>query len=320
MKRRDLIGYVAGLASLGMTSARARSDTITRLVVPYSPGGTTDLLGRALAVPMGQTLGRIVIVENKPGASGLIASQFVQSAPPDGSALLFTNEGFVLMPLLQKARSYDPVGDFAPVCGVGTAATFLVVHGSVPARTLPELIAYAKTLPDGIEAGNVGVSSISYLQTLRLGEKAGIKILHVPYKGTSALATALLTGEIKMQLTAYTEALSAHAAAGRLRIIATSAPNRLSFAPDVPCMNETLPGFVEEGWFGIFTTRGSPADEVERINAALRKALADADVRARFQAAKMEPTGTTSARFAAMVKESTAKFADLIKRENIPVT
>lgn len=304
MDRRNCLRLAAGTALLAARSVPAQDrNAVIRIVVPYAAGGQTDLMARLLAAAVSKSLGQSVIVENKPGAAALIGTRAVQTAPPDGTTLLFHNTGFVALPMLTKGANYDPVKDFAPVAIVGNGPNFLMVHGSVPARTLPEFIAYVKTLPDGIDSANAGLGSAGHLSTQLFAKRAGIKINHVPYKGSAETSNAVISGEVKMQLTSPTDAVTQQVKLGKVRFLAVSSKQRTPIAPDLPTIAETLPGFVNDGWFGLLATGGSPPAQIERLSEAFGKAMADPDIRARFLQLYMDPTYGNPVQFAAAIDE-----------------
>jgi tripartite-type tricarboxylate transporter receptor subunit TctC len=306
MDRRDLLGLLPGAALAVAARPLAAQDrsAVVRIVVPYAAGGQTDLMARVLAPTVGQALDRTVIVENKPGAAALIGTRAVQTATPDGNTLLFHNSGFVALPMLSKGAAYDPVKDFAAVASVGSAPNFLMVHGDVPARTLPEFIAFARSRPDGVTAANSGLGSAGHLATQLLAKRAGIQVTHVPYKGSAETAKALVAGEVQMQLTAPTEVLTTQAKLGKVRFLAVGSRERTMLAPELPTINDTLPGFVFDGWYGLLTASGSPPDRVAQVSEAFGKAMAEPDIRNRFVQLYMEPRYLNPPQFAQAVAES----------------
>lgn len=306
MNRRELLTSAAGtvlFSAAGGSLAQDRN-TIVRIVVPYAAGGQTDMMARILAPLLGKELDRNVIVENRPGAAALIGTRAVQMATPDGNTVLFHNSGFVALPMLTKTAGYDPVKDFTPVATVGNGPNFIIVHGSVPARTLPELIAYVKTLPQGIESANAGLGSAGHLATQLFAKRAGIKILHVPYKGTAETSNALISGEVKMQMTSPTEVLTQQAKLGKVRFLAVSSKVRTVLAPELPTIGETLPGFVNDGWFGLLATAGSPPAQVKAMSDAIAKILAQPEIRERFLQLYIDPKVMDSTQFGAAIRES----------------
>jgi tripartite-type tricarboxylate transporter receptor subunit TctC len=322
MDRRTLLKAApAAMLAAATRSAWARDPSaIVKIVIPYSAGGQSDMMARTMSPSLTKALGHTVIVENKPGAAALIATKAIQAATPDANTVMLHNSGFVALPMLSKSADYDPQKDFTPVCQVGSAPQFLVVHASVPAKTVPEFIAYVKSLPAGIEAANAGLGSGGHLATQLLARRAGINILHVPYKGSSETARALVTGEVKMQLTSPTEVLTQQAKAGKVRFIAVSSKERSALAPELPTLGETLAGFAIEGWFGMLGPAGCPADDVRSLSDAFAKVLAEQEVSHRFLSLYMEPKHLGPAQFAEAIAASTTFWKGVVTELGIQRT
>jgi tripartite-type tricarboxylate transporter receptor subunit TctC len=314
MKRRTLLKLapVAAALSLAPPAWSQDKNALLRIVVPYAAGGQSDLLARALAQSLTKSLERSVIVENKAGAAALIGTRAVQTSAPDGNTILFHNAGFVALPLLTKASTYDPVKDFMPVSMVGFSPNFLVINGNVPAKNLPEFIAWAKAQPDGIEAANSGIGSAGHLATQLFAKRAGIKIVHVPYKGTAETQTALIAGDVKMQLTSSTEVITQQAKLGKVRLLAVNAKERSALAPDIAPISDTLPGFANEVWFGFLAPAGSPAALIQRISDALAKALSEPEIKDRFAQNYMTTVHKDPAAFASVIDESLGAWKTMI--------
>lgn len=319
MKRRQILRGAALAATTWPLASRAQGDAPVRILVPYGAGGTTDLMARAMVPGLTRELGRNVIVENKAGASGLIATRALMTSPPDGNTMILHNEGMVLLPLIQRSAGYDMLRDFSPVSVVSRTANYLVVHESVPANNLADFIAWVRAQPNGVDAANAGLRSSGYIQTLIFAKMAGIKVNHIPYKGTSETTNALISGEVKMQLTTRTEILNAQIRAGRLKVLGTASPKRLSFDPDVPSIGETVPGFAAGGWFGLLTNAGVPPETVARLNLAIAKVMAEPDVRQRFLSTNVEPSTNSPKEFADEIRTGVERWSRVIAEEKIPV-
>lgn len=310
------VGTGAALGAFGVARAQD-SAAVASIVVPYSAGGQTDAMARLIAPIVAKEIGRKVIVANKPGAAALIGTKAVQQAMPDGNNVLFHNSGFVALPMLSKTAGYDPLKDFTPIARVGIGPNFLVVNSDVPARTLPEFIAWAKAQPQGIMAANAGLNSGGHLSTQLFAKRAGIKVTHVPYKGSSQTATAVLTGEVHFQLTSPTEVLTQQAKAGKVRFLGVASKDRSPLAPDLPTIGQTLPGFANAGWFGILGPAGMPAEVVKLWSDGLGKAMAEAEVRERFLRLYMEPAYLATAEFRTEVEESISFWRTIVSELNI---
>lgn len=313
--RRTFTLAVLGAAQMPLW-AQERSG-VMRIVVPYAAGGQSDLLARVLAQSLSKSLGLSVIVENKTGAAALIGTRAVQGATPDGNTLLFHNSGLVALPLLTKGTGYDAVKDFMPVAMVGYGPNFLLVNSSVPARTLPEFIAWAKAQPNGVDAANAGLGSAGHLATQLFAKRAGIKIVHVAYKGVAETQNALLAGEVSMQLTSPTEVMTQQAKLGKVRILAVNAKQRSTLAPEVPTISETLPGFHNEVWFGLLAPAGSPAPYIARISDAIRAALNEPELRTRYLQNYLDPVYKDPRDFAATIGETLGTWQAIVSELGI---
>lgn len=305
MKRRDFISATAALLTAA-GAARASDGGVLRLLCPFTPGALHDLLLRTVGNHLASTLKRTVIVENRPGAGGLIAVQALQNAPASGSTtLLQTFTGFVSLPLFTKAATYDPVRDFQPVAAYATGQTVLMVHKSVPARTVGELIAYAKTQPAGLEAPTAGPGGWSDVWMSVFAKRAGINILKVPYKGAAEMALSLQTGQTKVMLSVYNEAFNGQVRAGNLRLLAVTGDRPSRFFPGVPTLSQTIPDFtIEGGWFGLHANTQAPKPELAQIAAAVKAATLDATVRERLAALFVEARYQDAAEFGRSVLET----------------
>lgn len=321
MDRRTWIR--AGAATLAGTALPLHAqdrNPVVRIVVPYVAGGQTDLLARTMLPILSRELGRTVIVENKPGAAALIATQYVQNAAPDGTTLLFHNSGFVALPMMSKTAKYDAIKDFVGIARVGIGPNFLVINGNVPAKTTAEFIAWAKAQPDGVTAANSGVNSGGHLGAQLFAKRAGIKVLHVPYKGSAETANAVITGEVTFQMTSPIEVLTQQAKLGRVRFLGVATREKSQLAPDLPLLSETVPNFAYEGWFGILAPAGTPAEIAQKASAAFRAALADREVRDRFLQLYMDPAYQDPRQFAAEIAESAEYWRGVIRELELQPT
>jgi len=278
MRTRTLLtlALVAATAPLATLAQEKYPSKPIRMVIPFPPGGIMDTIGRQWADRVGPALGTIV-VENRGGAGGTIAAGEVARARPDGYTILMGNTSTqVLNPAAMRSPPYDPVKDFAPIDIIALSATSIVVHPSMPTRSLKELVAYARANPDKLSYGSAGAGTVTHLagEMLKL-RGGGLKIEHVPYKGVGLATTDLLGGYIPM-MTPHVNAhfLSLHRA-GKVRILAINAPKRIKAAPDIPAGIETIPDLVAQLFSGIFAPAGTPAAIVERVSQASRKALSD---------------------------------------------
>jgi tripartite-type tricarboxylate transporter receptor subunit TctC len=273
-----------------------------RMLVPFGAGSSTDIVMRILAPQLGQALGQAVVVENKPGADGAIAASEVAKSPPDGHTLILgTNSPFSAVPHLRKSPPYDALRDFTPVTLVGNYTFFVVVHPSVPARTVQELIAYVRANPGKLNYGTGNTSSI--VMTALFARLANIDLVHVPYKSEPPAITDLLSGNIQLMIASYAPA-APHLREGKLHALVTTLPNRSPLLPEVPSVVEAgLPKFPTESWAGIFGPAKMPKDVTERINREMNALLKRAEVRDNLLKQAFEPRGMGTAEFAGYAKQ-----------------
>jgi len=288
-----------------------------RLIVPSLPGGGTDITARLLAPKLTEFLGQPVVVENRAGAASIVGSEIVARAAPDGYTLLMGIATITINPSMHRKLPYDTLRDFAPVSQVATVPNVLVVHPSVPAKTVKELIALARSRPGQITYASAGVGSQLHLAMELFLHLAGIKMVHVPYKGSGGAFVDLLSGQVA---TMTTTALSAapHLRSGRLRGLAVTSARRSPALPDLPTIAEAaLPGYEAVQWYGVFATGGTPREIVVKLNAAIVRALHDPGVRERFAADGGEVVGNTPDEFSGLIRADIAKWAKLIKDAGI---
>lgn len=317
MNRRMVLRTGVAASICGMLPVSFAQQNVVKFVAPFPAGGPIDVITRVLSDSMSRTMNKNFIVENRAGAAGTIGSRFVRSAPPDGNTIMFHQSGFVATPLLSKVPAYDPIKEFSPVCMVGLTPNFLVVHASVPARTVPELIAYAKTLPAGIECGNGGTNTGGHISALMLEKLGKFKILHVPFKGSSEVANALLAGEIKMQVTSQSDAVAAAIKAGKLHVLGVATAKRSPLAPDVPAISEFLPGYALDGWYGVLAPAATPLPVRETLANAIRTAMEEPSTKQKFAALYMEPVWRSPTDFEQVVVNSVGYYRRLISEFNL---
>jgi tripartite-type tricarboxylate transporter receptor subunit TctC len=289
-----------------------------RMVVPFPPGGTTDILGRVAAQKLSEALGQQVIVDNRPGAGGNIGTELVAKSPPDGYTLL-TDPGSTLTinPSLFAKLPFDSLKDFAPVTILAAVPNLLVVHPSLPVRNVKELIALAKAKPGQLNYASSGAGQSTHLSMELFKSMARVSMVHVAYKGSSPAITDLLGGHVLLMFDNMPSALP-HAKAGKLRGIAVSTARRSPVTPDVPTVAESgLPGFEVSVWFAVLAPAATPREIVERLNGILVKALQSPDVRERLSSQGAEPIGDTPADFTAVMKRDLVKWAKVVKDANI---
>ncbi len=282
------------------------------LVVPYSAGGTTDNIARLIAQRFTEAWSATVVVNSRPGGGGSIGAAAVAKAPPDGHTLLVATIGFAITPAMQKLP-FDPIKDFAPVTELASLPLMLVVHPSVPATNLREFIALVKSQPGKWDYASAGAGTSPHLAGEMFKAMAGVDMVHVPFKGNSDVANALLGGHIKVYFSLVPASLQ-HVKAGTLRVLAVTTEKRLPDLPDVPTIAEFgFPGYEISSWQGLFAPGGTPADIVAKINGEVVRMLQTPDVQARISREGADPVGSSPAQFAARVKGEIDKWAKVVK-------
>ena len=310
-----IFGFV--LIGLGHTAmAQTYPVKPIRFLVGFPPGGTNDILARALAPKMSEYLGQPVVIENRGGASTAIATELTARAAPDGYTILLNAAGHATNPALMKL-SFDPVRDFAFITLVAESQNLLVLHPSVPARTVKELIAVSKKRPGEINFGSSGIGTTPHLSAELFQYMTGAKWVHIPYKGSGLGLTALLAGEISLYF-ANVPAVIRHVQAGKLRPIALSGPKRTAAVPGIPTVAESgLPGFEVTSWFGISAPARTPRPVVDRLHGEIVRALNTPDLRERMQGMGADPVGNTPEQYTAFVQNEIVKWGKVIKAAGI---
>ena len=315
---RGLISICAAMLLASNAFAQAYPSRTVRLIDGFSPGGSTDIVGRLIAQKLSESFGQPVVVENRPGATGTVAAEMVAKSAPDGHVMLIVPLTFTVSPSLYKLP-YDPVKDLLPVTLVASAPLMLVVHPSVPVKTLAELIAYAKANPGKLHFGSGGVGSTPHLAGEMLKSMAGIEATHVPYKGGGPALADLASGQIQFMVENI-PSTAPYVTSGRLRALAVTDLKRSPVLPDVPTLDESgLKGYQLVGWSGLFLPGGTPPAIVDKLHAEVAKALAASDVKERLAAMGFQGVGDTPQHFAAFVHAEIAKWAKVVKDANINV-
>jgi tripartite-type tricarboxylate transporter receptor subunit TctC len=320
MNRRQVLTRIAAAcAATAPAALLAQGDKPVTIVVPYAPGGTTDMLGRTLAREMGPLLGRTVIVDNKPGAGSGIGASFVAHAPADGSTLLVaTSTTLAINPSLYKKLAYDPAKDFAPIGLIGAVPLLVVVHPTLPVKSIAELIAYSKSKPGGLSYGSAGNGSPQHLSAEMFKAATGARLTHVPYKGSGPAVTDLLGGQIDVMFSDIPPAVQ-HVKAGKLRALAVTSAKRQTALPEIPTVAESgapgTRGCEAVAWQSLVAPAGTPKDVVQKFADALNKVIAQPDLRTKLEAEGFEPAapGGTPERFAAYIRSETERWGQVIR-------
>jgi tripartite-type tricarboxylate transporter receptor subunit TctC len=283
-----------------------------RILVGAPAGGTTDTMARALAIELGRALGRIVLVENRPGAGGNIAADTVAKSAPDGNTLLMSFTSHAINASLYPTLPFDPEKDFTPLTMVSTSPALLVANPSVPAGNLRELVALAKSRPGKLNFAIGGVGSSVHMAGEAFKMMSGTYIVNIPYKGTAPAIQDVLAGQVELMFANVGNA-QAHVRAGKLKALGVTSLRRLPAFPDVPAIAEVLPGYQSSAWFGLFGPAQMPPELARRISDAARQAIQSAEVKKRIEFEGATPVGNTPDEFARFVHEEIARWGKVVK-------
>ena len=300
--------------ALAAESANDYPSKPIRLVVPFTPGGSTDILARVIGQKLTEAWGKQVVIDNRPGAGGNIGVDLVAKSPADGYTLVMGHIGtFGVNPTLYPKLPFDPVKDFQPITLVALVPNMLSVNPAVPARSVKELIALAKAKPGTINFGSGGNGSAAHLAGEYFKLMTKTEITHIPYRGTSPAVTDLIAGQIQMIITGVPPTLS-FVKAGKLRALGVATARRLPLLPELPTIAEAgVPGYEATQWYGVLAPAGVPKPIVAKLNAEMVKAIKGADVREKLAAEAAEPVGNTPEEFGAFIKKEIARWAPVVK-------
>jgi tripartite-type tricarboxylate transporter receptor subunit TctC len=290
-----------------------------RMIVPFAPGGGTDIIGRLVAQELGQAWGQTVVVDNRGGAGGTLGTQLAVQSTPDGYTMVLCSLGLSYAPALYAKLPFDPVKDLAAISLVATQPFVYVVIPSLGVKSMKDLIALAKAKPGEIRYGSGGAGGSSHLGTELLRTMTGIDIAHVPYKGTGPALTAMLSGEIQMQLIGISSVVP-HMKSGRMRALAVSGAKRSAAAPEVPTVAESgVPGYTFDVWYGMLFPAGTLRAIVGKANTEINRVLQSPALAQRFAGVGVEPAGSTPEAFAAMIRSEIAKWRKVVQSANIRI-
>jgi tripartite-type tricarboxylate transporter receptor subunit TctC len=319
MQRMRLSGLtvclLAGLLLAPLPAARADDypSRPIKLMVGASPGGTTDTMARAIAPPLAASLGKPVLVENRPGAGGNLAADAVAKAPPDGTTLLVSFTSHTINATLYPKLPFNPVADFTPISMIATVPSLLVGNPAVPAPDLAGLIALAKAKPESLTIAIGGLGSSLHLAGEQLKMMTGIRLLNVPHKGTAPALTDVLGGQVDLMFISLVTG-TAQVRAGKLRAYGVTSAQRQPSFPDLPAIGEVVKGFESSAWFGVFGPAHLPAEITAKLNAAIVAALANPGMREQLQNEGATPVGNSAAEFAAFVRDDVKRWAPIVKQ------
>jgi tripartite-type tricarboxylate transporter receptor subunit TctC len=300
-------------------AAQQWPEKAVRMLVPFPPGGGTDIQARLLSNAFQKSMGQNFIVDNRTGASGLIATQLAVDAPPDGYTLLFTSASLsVVVTLFAKRIKFDPQSDLAPISWISSTPLVLSLHPSVPAKSVKELVALAKRTPGGLNAAGNSAGSTAHLSAEMLNQVTGVKSTVLTYRGGGPAVLALISGEADY-LFATAPSIMPHVKSGKARALAVTTPKRSSALPELPTMNSIYPGFESDNWYAMFYPKGTPRAVVDRMNTEIRKALDTPEVRAFLPNEALDPVASRPEELSALLKREIEKYAKVIKLANIRV-
>jgi tripartite-type tricarboxylate transporter receptor subunit TctC len=322
LPRRRFLRLAAGAAMLPGTArlgwAQSYPARPIRWVVGFPPGGSTDIVARILAPWLSERLGQQVIVENKPGAGTNLAAQAVVSAAPDGHTLLFVTPVNAINATLYGGLSFDFIRDIAPVAGTVSVPFILVVNPAVPARTVAELIDYARANPGKIGMCSAGVGSVPHMAGELFKLMAGVDMLHVPYRGSAPALTDLIAGHVQVMFDAMPASLPL-VRSGALRALAVATSTRLATLPDLPTIAETVPGYETSSWYGVGAPKGTPPEIIERLNREIFAGLENASIKGRIAEANAAPLPLTAAQLGRHIAAETEKWGKVVRAVGIKV-
>jgi len=301
------------LAAVGAAHGQSYPTKPVRIVIPFPPGNTTDIMTRLIAPKMSERLGQQVIVENRPGASGMLGLDAVAKSPADGYTIACVQGGnMVVLPHTSKSLPYDPLKDFAPIAVSTTNYLAIVANPAAPFRTIGEMVAYAKANPGKLTVATNGEGGFPHLAFEHLRTMGGFTYTHVPYKGSAAIATDIMGGQVQAGIDGIT-GMTPHIRSGRLRILATTNKTRPALWPDTPVAAEDVPGYDSGGWFGYAAPAATPREIILRLNAEINRAMRDPEVSDKLVNAGLIIVGESPEFFADLLKSDYAKYGKLVK-------
>jgi len=322
LSRRKFLDLAAGSAVLPAMShigwAQSYPSRPVRIIVGFPAGGSMDIVGRLLGQWLSDRLGQQFVVENRPGASSNISTESVARAAPDGYTLLMISSANTINATLFDKLSFDFVGDISPVASATEVPLVLEVNPSVPVRTVPEFVAYAKANPGKINMASPGIGTPPHVAGELFKMMAGVDIMHVPYRGDAPSVSDLIAGQVQVMFGVLPSSIE-HIRAGKLRALAVTTGARSDVLPDIPMVGEFIQGFQASLWFGVGAPKNTPAAIIDKLNAEINQALADPKLKARFAELGATPFASSPGAFAKFVADDTAKWAKVIKAANIKI-
>ncbi len=310
------LGWIGMAMTMTMALSGAQAQTAAgapvRILVGAPAGGTTDTMARTLAQSLGQQLGRVVVVENKPGAGGNLAADMVAKAAPDGNTLLMSFTSHAINASLYPSLPFDPIKDFTPLTMVSSSPSMLVAHPSLPVKNVAELVKLAKEKPGQLNFAIGALGSSLHLAGDSFKMKAGVFIVNIPYRGTAPAVQDVLAGQVELMFAAVGNA-QAHVKAGKLRALGVTSPKRLAAFPDVPAIGETLPGYESSAWFGLFAPGRMNPELAKRLSDAARVAIQSSEVKRRIESEGAIPAGNSPQEFAKFVESEIVRWRTVVQ-------
>jgi tripartite-type tricarboxylate transporter receptor subunit TctC len=289
-----------------------------RLIVPFPPGGSNDIVGRLIGSELSGRLGQQVVIDNRAGAGGMIGTELASNARPDGYTLLIVSVAFAYNPSIYKSLlKFDPEKSFAPVALLGSGPNALTVHPQLPVKSVKDLIALAKAKPGALNYATAGIGSFQHLSSEMFRVMTGVQMVHVPFKGGAPAMADVIAGNSQICIGSLLQVIP-HIRSGRLRVLATGGARRVAALPDVPTVAEAgVPGYEASNWWGVLSPAGTPGAIIERLNTELSAVLASHEIRKRFEAEGAEVANLGPAAFAKFIRSETAKWAKVVQAANI---
>ena len=317
LTKKTVAALLFAFSGMAPPLSAAWPDKPVRIIVPFAPGGTADILARTISTRLHPVLGQPVVVENRPGAAGNIGTELVAKSKPDGYTLLVNlMNPHVVNQALYKSMPFNGVEDFTPIAMLAAVISTMAIHPSVPAKNVKEFIAVARARPGQIAYASAGTGSSTHLNAAVFEKMAGIRMLHVPYKGGAPAVLDTMTGQTQMIITAATQTLP-HAKTGRLRLLGVTRARRTAMLPDVPAIAETLPGYEAVVWFGAFGPAGLPKDMTMRLNTEINKLMSAPDTKSVMENMGVEVITITPEAFQKKLREEAAYWANVVRKYGI---
>lgn len=286
-----------------------------RLIVPFPPGGGTDIMSRLLSIPVGGSIGQTVVVDNRPGAGGSLGAEIAAQAQPDGYTIIMVSSSYTAGGAYRKLR-YDPIDGITPIVLIGTTGLVMSVNPSIPAKSVKEFIAYAKSKPGQLNYASAGTGAVNHLGTEYFNLLTGTKVVHVPFKGGGPALRGVIGGEVQVSFTSLVPTLP-HVKAGRLRALGITTPERSPLLPDVPSVSETVPAFEVTHWYGMWGPKGMPRSVVALWNREIGTLVKTPDMQRRLRVEGLEPAGGPPSQMYEIVKRDVNKWRGVMKKANI---